>query len=171
VAEAAPDQLFEMWRKQVEDSTQAWTRLLSQPSPAAAAPDPTVFWRPILDQGLQTWAKLFGQTPATPELLTQWKQFLDQWIEAWSKILGQAMGTEPFAKLMGQSLDQVLALQAPFRRAAEQQTEQALQALGLPSRHQVTAVAKQIVELEERIERLEDRIDAVLRRLGPKEPH
>ncbi|OLB48235.1 MAG: hypothetical protein DMD98_09530 [Candidatus Rokuibacteriota bacterium] len=170
MAEARPDALFEMWRKQVEDSTQAWTRLLSREPPAATPPDPTVFWRPVLDQGLQTWAKLFGQTPATPELLTQWKQFLDQWIEAWSKILGQAMGTEQFAKLMGQSLDQVLVLQAPFRKAAEQHTEQALQALGLPSRNQVTGVAKQIVELEERIERLEDRIDAVLRRLGGKEP-
>src|SRR6266550_3997790 len=113
MAEARPDALFEMWRKQVEDSTQAWTRLLSREPPAATPPDPTVFWRPVLDQGIQ----------------------------AWSKILGQAMGTEQFAKLMGQSLDQVLVLQAPFRKAAEQHTEQALQALGLPSRNQVTGVA------------------------------
>ena len=49
-------------------------------------------------------------------------------------------------------------------------SEQALQALQLPSRSQVTAVAKMIVELEERIERLEDRIDAALRRLDGKEP-
>jgi len=167
--ETTPNQLFEMWRKQVEASAQVWTRLLSPEPPAATPPDPTVFWRPVLDQGLQTWAKLFAQTPATPEFLAQWKQFLDQWIEAWSKILGQTMGTEQFAKLMGQSLDQVLALQAPFRKAAEQHTEQALQALGLPSRNQVTAVAKQIVELEDRLERIEDTIGAVLRRLD-KEP-
>jgi len=135
-----------------------------------APPDPTAFWRPVLDQGLETWAKLFAQTPATPELLPQWKQFIDQWIEAWSKVLGQAMGTEQFAKLMGQSLDQFLATHGPLRRAAEQQTEQALQALQLPSRSQVTAVAKMIVELEERMERLEDRIDAVLRRLDATVP-
>ena len=79
------------------------------------------------------------------------------------------MGTEQFAKLMGQSFDQFLAALGPLRKAAEAQTERALQALGLPSRSQVTAVAKQIVELEERLERLEDRIDAVLRRFG-KEP-
>src|SRR2546428_7281200 len=95
-------------------------------------PDPTAFWRLLLDQGLETWPKLFAQTPATPDLLTQWKQFLDQWIEAWSKVLGQAMGTEQFAKLMGQSLDQMLVSAAPAKKAMDQQIEQALQALNMP---------------------------------------
>ncbi|OLD39833.1 MAG: hypothetical protein AUI57_01745 [Candidatus Rokubacteria bacterium 13_1_40CM_2_68_8] len=163
------NQLFELWRKQFEEGAQAWTRLVGQ-APTPPAPDPTAFWRPVLDQGVQTWAKLFAQTPATPELLTQWKQFIDQWIEAWSKVLGQTMGTEQFAKLMGQSLDQFLVAQAPAKRAVDQQVEQALQALNLPSRSQLTAVAKQIVELEDRIERLEDSIAAALRRLAAKEP-
>jgi len=132
--------------------------------------DPTAFWRPVLDQGVQTWAKLFAQTPATPELMTQWKQFLDQWIEAWSKVLGQAMGTEQFARMMGQSLDQMQVAAAPAKKAMDQQVEQALQALNLPSRSQLTAVAKQIVELEDRIDRLEESITAKLRRLSEKEP-
>src|SRR5438552_18536802 len=170
MAEATPNQLFEMWRKQVEESTQAWTRLLSQRAPTMAPPDPTAFWRPVLDQGLETWAKLFAQTPATPELLPQWKQFIDQWIEAWSKVLGQAMGTEQFAKLMGQSLDQMLVSAAPAKKAMDQQIEQALQALNLPSRTQLTAVAKQLVELEDRIDRLEESISAKLRRLAEREP-
>src|SRR5881296_150541 len=170
MAEATPNQLFDMWRKQVEESTQAWTRLLSQRAPTMAPPDPAAFWRPVLDQGVQTWAKLFAQTPTTPDLLTQWKQFLDQWIEAWSKVLGQAMGTEQFAKLMGQSLDQMLVSAAPAKKAMDQQIEQALQALNLPSRTQLTAVAKQLVELEDRIDRLEDSISAKLRRLAEREP-
>src|SRR3989454_5248999 len=161
-----PNQLFEQWRKQFEEGAQAWTRLLSQAPPTTATSDPTAFWRPVLDQGVQTWATLFAQTPATPELLTQWKQFLDQWIESWSKVLGQAMGTEQFAKLMGQSLDQLLVAQAPAKKFADQQIEQALQALNLPSRTQLTAVAKQIVELEDRIERLGDMIAGGLRPLG-----
>jgi len=166
---ASPNQLFELWRKQFEEGAQAWTRLLGQAS-ATPTPDPTAFWRPVLDQGVQTWAKLFAQTPTTPDLLTQWKQFLDQWIEAWSKVLGQTMGTEQFAKLMGQSLDQFLVAHAPAKKVVDQQVDQALQALNLPSRSQLTAVAKQIVELEERIERLEDSIAVALRRLTDKEP-
>jgi polyhydroxyalkanoate synthesis regulator phasin len=165
------NQLFDLWKRQLEESTQAWARLVGQASAAPAPPpDPTAFWRPVLDQGVQTWAKLFAQTPASPELVTQWKQFLDQWIESWSRVLGQAMGTEQFAKLMGQSLDQFLVAQAPAKKLMDQQVEQALQALNLPSRTQLTAVAKQIVELEDRIERLEDSINAVLRRLGDREP-
>src|SRR5438552_7345836 len=166
------NQLFEQWRKQFEEGAQAWSRLITQTAPASPSPtqDPTAFWRPVLDQGVQTWAKLFAQTPATPELLTQWKQFLDQWIDAWSKVLGQAMGTEQFAKLMGQSLDQMLVSAAPAKKAMDQQIEQALQALNLPSRTQLTAVAKQLVELEDRIDRLEESISAKLRRLAAREP-
>jgi len=169
---AGPSQLFEQWRKQFEEGAQAWSRLITQNSAASpnATLDPSAFWRPVLDQGVQTWAKLFAQSPATPELLTQWKQFLDQWIEAWSKVLGQAMGTEQFARMMGQSLDQMLVAAAPAKKAMDQQIEQALQALNLPSRSQLTAVAKQIVELEDRIDRLEDSIIAKLRRLSEKEP-
>ncbi|HYS18755.1 MAG TPA: poly(R)-hydroxyalkanoic acid synthase subunit PhaE [Candidatus Binatia bacterium] len=169
---SGPNQLFEQWRRQFEEGAQAWTRLLNQTAtaPPTATPDPMAFWRPVLDQGVQTWAKLFAQTPATPDLLTQWKQFLDQWIEAWSKVLGQAMGTEQFAKLMGQSLDQFLVAGAPAKKVVDQQIEQALQALNLPSRSQLTAVAKQIVELEERIERLEESLSAKLQRLADREP-
>jgi uncharacterized protein Yka (UPF0111/DUF47 family) len=80
------------------------------------------------------------------------------------------MGTEQFAKLMGQSLDQMLVTAAPAKKAVDQQIEQTLQALNLPSRSQLTAIAKQIVELEDRIDRLEDSISAKLRRLTEREP-
>jgi len=165
----AATQLFEMWRKQLDESTQAWTRMVSQAAPAPA-PDPVAFWRPVLNQGLEQWARLFAQTPVTPDLAAQWKQFLDQWIEAWSKVLGQAMGTEQFAKLMGQSLDQMLVSNAPAKKIVDQNIEQALQALNLPSRSQLIAVAKQLVELEDRIDRLEESISAKLRRLAEREP-
>ncbi|HEU4366908.1 MAG TPA: poly(R)-hydroxyalkanoic acid synthase subunit PhaE [Methylomirabilota bacterium] len=160
-------QLFDMWRRQLEESTQAWTRMVSQaPAPA---PDPVAFWRPVLNQGLEQWARMFAQTPATPDLMAQWKQFLDQWIEAWSRVLGQAMSTESFALLMGRSLEGWLAAQAPVKKAGEQALEQSLAHLNVASRSQLTAVAKQIVELEERLERIEDGLAAVLRRLEDKE--
>jgi hypothetical protein len=123
------------------------------------------FWRPVLNQGLEQWARLFAQSPASPDLMGQWKQFLDQWIEAWSRVLGQTMGTESFAQLMGRSLEGWLAAQAPVKKAGEQALEQTLQSLNVASRSQLTAVAKQLVELEERLERVEDGIATLLKRL------
>jgi hypothetical protein len=163
----ATTQLFDMWRRQLEESTQAWTRLVGQP--AAAPADPVAFWRPVLNQGLEQWARMFAQTPATPDLMSQWKQFLDQWIEAWSRVLGQAMTTDSFAQLMGRSLEGWLAAQAPVRKAGEQALEQTLTALNVASRSQLTAVARQIVDLEERLERIEEGVAAVLRRLETRE--
>ena len=84
---------------------------------------------------------------------------------AWSRVLGQAMSTEAFAQQMGRSLETWLTAQAPLKKAGEQALEQTLQSLNLASRTQLTSVARQIVELEERVERVEDGIAAILRRL------
>src|SRR6266496_4474058 len=120
---AAAQEIFDLWRKQFEEGTQAWTRMLTQTPPPPT--DPLAFWRPVLDQGLGTWARLFAQSPASPDLVTQWKQFLDQWVEAWSRVLGQTMGTEAFAQLMGRSLEQILAAQGPLKKATEQSVDTA----------------------------------------------
>jgi hypothetical protein len=160
--------MFELWRKQFEESAAAWARMVGQaPAPPT---DPTAFWRPVLNQGLEQWARLFAQTPMTPDLVSQWKQFMDQWIEAWSKALGHAMNTDGYAQMMGKYLDQWLVANAPIKKAAEQQIDHALQVFNLASRTQLTAVAKQIVELEERLERMEDTLGVILRRLDRKEP-
>jgi Poly(R)-hydroxyalkanoic acid synthase subunit (PHA_synth_III_E) len=169
MAEPVATQFFDMWRRQLEESTQAWTRIVSQAPPTAPPPDPMAFWRPVLNQGLEQWARLFAQAPASPDLMAQWKQFLDQWIDAWSRVLGQAMSTEAFAQQMGKSLETWLAAQAPMKKAGEQAVEQTLQTLNLASRSQLTSVARQIVDLEERLERVEEGVQAILTRLPPSE--
>jgi polyhydroxyalkanoate synthesis regulator phasin len=162
-------QFFDVWRRQLEESTQTWARMVSQATPPVPPPDPMAFWRPVLNQGLEQWARMFAQTPTSPDVMTQWKQFLDQWIDAWSRVLGQAMSTESFAQHMGRSLETWLAAQGPVKKAGEQALEQTLQALNVASRSQLTSVAKQIVELEERLERVEEGIQAILTRLPPRE--
>jgi Poly(R)-hydroxyalkanoic acid synthase subunit (PHA_synth_III_E) len=161
-------QMFDLWRRQLEESTQAWTRMVSQ-TPSTAPPDPMAFWRPVLNQGLEQWARMFAQTPASPDLIAQWKQFLDQWIEAWSRVLGQAMNTEGFAQFMGRSLEGWLAAQAPLKKVGDQTLEQTLQGLNVASRSQLTAVARQIVNLEERLERVEEGVQELLKRTGERE--
>ena len=161
---------FDIWKKALEDGTQAWVRALGQtPAPQATpgAPDFSQFWRPILSQGMEIWQKAAAQGGVSPEFAQQWKTFLDQWIDVWSKALGQAMATEGFAQALGRYLDQTLIAQGPLKKGMEQYTDQALRTLGLPSRSQVVGVASQLVALEERIEGLEDRLDEVRRLLGP----
>jgi len=166
---ATTNPLFEMWRRQFEESAAAWARMVTHTQTPPPPTDPTAFWRPVLNQGLEQWARLFAQTPVTPDLAAQWKQFLDQWIEAWSKALGQVMNTDAYAGMMGRYLDQWLVAAAPMKKSAEQQIEQAVATLNVASRTQLTAVAKQIVELEERLERMEDTLGAILKRLDGKE--
>ena len=167
---ATTNPLFEMWRKQFEESAAAWGRMVTQAqTPAPPSTDPMAFWRPVLNQGVEQWARLFAQTPATPDLAAQWKQFIDQWIEAWSKALGQVMNTDAYAGAMGRYLDQWLVAAAPMKKAGEQQIEQALATLNVASRTQLTSVAKQLVELEERLERMEDTLGAIVKRLDDKE--
>ena len=148
-------QLMDLWKRQMEEGTQAWVRLMSQASGGAAsapAVDPQAFWKPFMDQGIAAWSKVMTQGPASPELMTQWKQFIDQWIAAWSRVLEQTMGTEAFAQVLGRQLDASLTAAGPAKKAADQQVEASLASLGIASRSQV----------EEKIEGVEDRLDAVL---------
>src|SRR5262247_1420673 len=169
MTETSPSQqLFEMWKRQLEEGAKSWAQLMTKGAAPAAPPppDPAGFWwKPMFEQGLAQWARIFAQTPVTPELMTQWKQFLDQSIEAWSKALSQAMSTEAFAQTMGKTLDQWLTSQAPAKRLNDQSIEATLQALNVPSRTQVAAVAKQIAELEVRLDGLDDALAALARRL------
>jgi hypothetical protein len=151
---------FELWKKALDEGTQAWLRALGQPATPPPAPDFSQFWRPILSQGMEMWQRAAAaQGGVSPEFAQQWKAFLDQWIEAWSRALGQAMATEGFAQALGRYLDQTLTAQGPLRKGMEQYTDQALRTLGLPSRAQVVGLASQLVGLEERLEGLEDRLE------------
>lgn len=163
MADAGGQQLFDMWKKQVEEGSQAWLRMLS--TPQAAPMDPQAFWRPFMDQGMAAWSKVMTQGQAPPDLMAQWKQFLDQWIAAWSRVLEQAMGTDAFAKAMGKQLEGFLNASGPAKKAAEQQIEVSLSGLGMPSRTQVTALARHLAQVEEKIDTLEDKLDRVLSRL------
>ena len=167
MADNTSQQLLDMWKRQVEEGTQAWLRMMGQ-GPAAATPpmDPQAFWRPFMDQGMAAWSKVMTQGSApSPDLMAQWKQFLDQWIAAWSRVLEQAMGTDTFAKMMGKQLEGLLNVSGPVKKAAEQQIDASLAGLGMPSRAQVVALARHLAQVEEKIDGLEDKLDRALRRL------
>lgn len=167
MADAGGQQLFDMWKKQVEEGSQAWLRMLS--TPQAAPMDPQAFWRPFMDQGMAAWSKVMTQGQAPPDLMAQWKQFLDQWIAAWSRVLEQAMGTDTFARMMGKQLEGFLNASGPAKKVAEQQIDASLAGLGIASRAQVVALARHLAQVEEKLDGLEDKIDRLLRGAGGTE--
>lgn len=146
---AAADALLNFWKKQVEEATKAWA-------------DPGQFWRPIMDPAIGAWASLMARGPVGPEVMAQWKQFLDQWIEAWGEALERAMHSEAFAGALGRYLDQWVATQGPVRKAAAEVSEAATAALGLASRTDVAAIARQLTGLEDRLDELSEQLRAVL---------
>jgi hypothetical protein len=171
MADNPSQQLLDMWKRQVEEGTQAWLRMMGQAQAPNPAMDPQAFWRPFMDQGMAAWSKVMTQgTAPSPDLMAQWKQFLDQWIAAWSRVLEQAMGTDAFAQLMGKQLEGFLNVSAPIKKAAEQQIDASLAGLGIPSRAQVIALARHVAQVEEKIDALEDKVDRVLRRLNDAGP-
>ncbi len=157
--------LLDAWRKQTEEGLQAWLRQLTQTPASGTEADPGRLWRPVIEQWMAASSGLLAHAPATPELAEQWKRGLDQWIGAWSQALEQAMGTEAFAQALGQYLDHWLSQQGPLKAVNGQVTDITLAALGLPSRVQVTAIARQQADLEDRLEGLEDRLDTLLTRM------
>ena len=162
MAETNP--LFDLWRRQFEQGAQTWLRLLGQ-QPAAAMHDPTAFWRPFIEQWGHAWAGVLAQTPMSPDLSKQWKELFDQSIEAWARVLEQAMQTEAFAQWFGRYVEQLLVTSGPVKKAVDRWFEAGLEAMNMASRTQLTAVARQIVEVDERVERLEDGVRAILTRL------
>ena len=167
------DELFAMWRQQVQAGADAWTKAVQQaasqgqvpPSP----PDPTQFWRQFTEQPSAPsapWAPFQGAGPANPDMLREWKKFLDDWIAAWSKTLEETMSTPAFAEALGKTLDQFLNVQGKAKQTAARSNKATLDALGLPSKDQIVGLSRQLMDLEDRLERLEDKIDAA----GPAGP-
>ena len=163
------DDLFATWRKQVEAGADAWMKTVQQMASQGQAPpppDPAQFWRQFTNLGPTGPVPFPGAGPVDPQVLAQWKQFLDDWIAAWSRALEQAMQTEAFAEALGRTLDQFLTVQGKAREAAERSGKATIDALGLPSRDQVIGLSRQMMDLEDRLETLEDKLDA----LGSRPP-
>ena len=159
MAEMGGQQLFDLWKRQVEEGSQAWLRTLGQGQPA----DPQSFWRPFMDQGMAAWSKVMTQGPPSADLMGQWKQFLDQWIAAWSKVLEQAMGTETFAQAMA-SRWRASSTRRAGQEGGRAADRRGARGLGLPSRSQVIGVAAQSCT-RDKVDGLEDRLDAVVKEL------
>ena len=83
-ASAMTNPLFDLWRKQFEESAATWARMVGQAQTPVDGPTPSgARAQPGLAQGAE-----FAHTPVGHAPRAQWKQFSTSG-DAWSKALGQ----------------------------------------------------------------------------------
>jgi polyhydroxyalkanoic acid synthase PhaR subunit len=139
--------LNEAWKEFNESASRMWPQK-PQGSQELAADPYGMFqsWQQYFDTTTQGGANISGDP------FTIFKQWYDATSESWSKTVGEAVATEQFAEAISRFLDSYTSFNIMFRRANEQYFSN----LQLPTRSDIARVATLIVNLEEKVDRIED---------------
>lgn len=101
-------------------------------------------------------------TTNTFDPFKMWKNIYDQTESSWSDIIQQSMKKEAFSEGMGETLNQFLQ----FQELSRKMTESYLEQMNVPSRDEVANVASLVINLEEKIDRLEEGFEEDLEKLN-----
>lgn len=91
-----------------------------------------------------------------------WKKLYDQTEEHWGKVLGETVQTEAFSAWLGYLQKQMLEYQDAVRKSTEKYLEQA----HLPSKNDIANLASLIVNLENKVDELDLKLDNLLDQLA-----
>jgi hypothetical protein len=131
---SGPPDFATAWRESWEDWARAWTGLVQLPAEGEKPPP----------------------TPAEA-----WKRSMDRWLGAWSSFLEEMSTTPTFAAASGQTLNRVLDVQKPIRDQTEATMQRWLEAINMPSRADFVRLARQINEVNARLDELGDRMEEI----------
>lgn len=95
---------------------------------------------------------------STFDPFTLWKNMYDKLEENWSDIIHDSMKKESFAEWMGQSLNTFLMYQDFIQKT----TEAYLKQMNMPTKEEVSNVASLVINLEEKVEELDEKMEDVL---------
>ncbi len=90
-----------------------------------------------------------------------WKKLYDQTEEQWSKVMGETVKSESFAAWLGFLQKQMLEYQDAVRKSTEKYLEQA----HLPSKNDLANLATLIINLENKVDELDAKMDRLLDQL------
>ncbi len=127
------------------------------------------FWMLLFLRGMESWTQSLQQGASVPEAISRWKTLMDESVDSWAQIVGGAMDSEAFAAANGRLLQQYLNAVGPLRSGIQAASEDFYRAMNVPSRKQVTSLASQIVAIDARLEALEDRLGELVRSLASLE--
>ncbi len=127
------------------------------------------FWTLLFLRGLETWTQTLQQGGSVPDAIARWKKLMDESVESWAQIVSETMDSEGFAAANGRLLQQYLNAVGPLRSGIQAGSEDFYRAMNLPSRKQVTSLASQIVSIDARLEALEDKLGELIGSLASLE--
>lgn len=94
-------------------------------------------------------------TQAAPDLFKTWKELYDRSEELWGKPMQEMLGTESFVRWMSTTREQNLTQQQMSRESLEKHWD----SMRLPTKTDFARLAGQMVDLEAKVEALDDRLD------------
>ncbi len=89
-------------------------------------------------------------------------QFYDSFQKSWSNVMSEAVGSKSFAESMGQQLEGSLDTMTLFRKQFGDLMEQYLQLMSLPTRKEITSIAKRLTHLEMALDDLNAKMDELI---------
>jgi hypothetical protein len=98
-----------------------------------------------------------------------WREVYDANERAWSSALEEAMGSQEFSESSGKLLETMLAAQKSVRNNMRTY----LETMNVPTREDIARLGELVIGLEEKIDQLTDRFDAIeeaVRTPGPAGP-
>lgn len=103
------------------------------------------------------------QAPDPQDLLAMWRHLYDANEKVWSQASSEFMETPAFAQWQGRMLETFLG----FQKAIKESTTAQLQAANIPTRDDIARLGELILSLEEKVDRLADRLPPEASRQAP----
>lgn len=94
----------------------------------------------------------------------------DATLDAWAKAMIDLVNTETFARWIGATLDSYLIASAPLQNLINTSMKTSLARLNLPSRDEITTLARRVTNIEMRLDDIEIKIDQLTHALRTQTP-
>ncbi len=94
----------------------------------------------------------------------------DATLDAWAKAMIDLVNTETFARWVGATLDSYLIASAPLQQLINTSMKTSLARLNLPSREELTTLARRVTNIEMRLDDIEIKLDQLAHALRTQTP-
>ncbi|HCI79725.1 MAG TPA: hypothetical protein DHW02_08550 [Ktedonobacter sp.] len=137
------------WKMWFDATMETWKKA------AEMGGDPLGLTRQWLHMMEDAQAKLLAGTPFQTDPFTLFKQWYDATSDQWSKVVEEALGSKQLLEATRPFMESYASINIVFRRASEAYFKQ----IHLPTTADIASVAELVVNLEEKIDTIEDRLE------------